>query len=74
MKLKSITTKFIFIGILTLTFIAIYITTGYIFTHHIEGEARKINLAGRERMLTLRITFHLHRLTDLPSPWEKEYT
>ncbi len=34
-------------GSIMLAFIAAYITATYIFTHHMEGEAVRINLAGR---------------------------
>ncbi len=53
LRFKSLTSKFIFISIIMLIFIALYITQGYIFTHEMEGEARRINLAGREMMLTI---------------------
>ena len=56
-------------GSIMLAFIAVYITATYIFTHHMEGEAKRINLAGRERMLTLSISYNImSSLALLPSP------
>ena len=52
-KFKSLTAKFVFMGSIMLAFIAAYITATYVFTHHMEGEAKRINLARRERMLTI---------------------
>jgi signal transduction histidine kinase len=71
-RFKSLTSKFIFLGIALLAFIAIYITATYIFTHHMKGEAARINLAGRQRMLTLSFSYQIMSLVALhPSP-EKE--
>lgn len=53
LKFKSLTAKFVFMGSIMLIFIGSYITSTYIFTHYIEGEAKRINLAGRERMPTI---------------------
>lgn len=60
LRLRSITKKFILIGTVVLTFFTVYIYAGYRFTHHMDGEARKINLAGRQRMLIRGISYFLY--------------
>lgn len=62
-KFRSLSLKFIFLGSIMLAFLAIYIYAGFLFTHHIKGEGRKINLAGRQRMLTFNIALHMHAIT-----------
>lgn len=71
-RFRSLTAKFIFIGSILLAFIAAYITAGYIFTHHMQGEAERINLAGRERMLTLAISYQVKSYLASPQSPEKE--
>ena len=53
LKFRSLTAKFVFIDSIAFAFIAAYIAATYVFTHHMEGEAKRINLARRERMLTI---------------------
>ncbi len=72
LKLPSLTTKFIFISIIMLIFIALYITAGYIFTHEMEGEARRINLSGRERMLTFNMALSIKTLIMSAPPFQGE--
>ncbi len=68
MAFRSLTAKYIFISSVTLIFFISYSVAGFVFTHFLEGDAKKINLAGRERMLTLDFTSHLHFITNsLPS-------
>ncbi|MBI4690518.1 MAG: PAS domain-containing protein [Nitrospirae bacterium] len=68
---KSLTAKFIFMGMIMLAFIASYITATYTFTHHMKGESKRINLAGRERMLLVEIAKHLLEIADMPLPGER---
>ncbi len=65
LRFRSLTAKFIFISSIMLAFIAAYITAGYIFTHHMKGEAVRINLAGRERMLMKTMSFNARTLLPL---------
>ena len=65
---KSLTTKCLFISIILLTFLAVFIIASFKFTHLMEGEARRINFAGRERMLTFDITSHMHFITASTYP------
>lgn len=60
LSLRSITKRFILIGAVMLIFFVIYIYAGYRFTHHMDGEARKINLAGKERMLMVGISYFIY--------------
>lgn len=56
-----------FISLILLSFFGIYVYAGFLFTQHMKGEATKINLAGRERMLTLRMAFRTRLSLDFPS-------
>lgn len=71
LRFRSLIAKFIFIGIVMLTFITAYVTVTYIFTHHIKGEATMINLAGKERMLSYMIAFHMEQIVDIPPSPER---
>lgn len=63
---NSLTAKYIFLSLILLTLTGIYVYADILFTQHMKGEARKINLAGRERMLTLNMAFHTQLIIDLP--------
>ena len=63
-KFRSLTAKFIFMGCIVLTFFVAYITAVYIFTHHLTGEANRINLAGRERMQYVDFARHMLELPE----------
>jgi len=67
-RFKSLTSKFIFVSIIMLSFLIVYLYASFSFTHLIDGEARRINLAGRERMLTFDITSHMHFITGNAFP------
>lgn len=51
-----------------LLFLTAYLYASFSFTYLIDGEARRINLAGRERMLTFDITSHMHFITGNSFP------
>jgi len=70
-RFRSLTAKFIFMGIIVLASIAAYITATYVFTHHMEGEAKRINLAGRERMIVVEVAKHLLEIADMPLSGER---
>lgn len=59
-KFRSLTSKFVFISIIIFSFFLVYTYASFRFTDRIDGEARRINLAGRERMLTFDMTSHMH--------------
>ncbi len=70
-RFRSITSKFIFISVILLGFLSVFVYSGFVFTRHIDGEATRINLSGRERMLFVDISRHLLELADLPASSEK---
>ncbi len=71
-KFKSIVTKLLFIGGMILVLISLYTYANFAFTRHIRGESTQINLAGKQRTLLVSITFHIHRMLDLPSYSDNE--
>jgi nitrate/nitrite-specific signal transduction histidine kinase len=56
---RSIITKYIVLGLIILTLIASFTILSFWFTNRIKGDARRINLAGRERMLSFQIAWLL---------------
>jgi signal transduction histidine kinase len=68
---RSLTAKFVFIGAITLSFLAVSIAQSYVFTHRMEGMARRINLAGRERMLMRSIGYRAMHILGLPPSSER---
>ncbi|MDI6745341.1 MAG: hypothetical protein QMD07_08200 [Thermodesulfovibrionales bacterium] len=71
-KFKSITAKFIFISGIMLAFLAVYIYADFRFTQHMKGEARRMNLISRERMLSIDIARHLFEIANIPSHQERD--
>ena len=63
-KFKSLTAKFILMGSVMLTFLAIYIASGYIFTHHISDEGTRINLAGSLRYRSFEMVWLVRRIVE----------
>lgn len=59
MFIRSIITKYIVLGLIILTLIASFTILSFWFTNRIKGDARRINLAGRERMLSFQIAWLL---------------
>ena len=59
--MRSIITKYIFIGLIILTLIASFTFLSFWFTNRIKGDARRINLAGRERMLSFEMAWLLNK-------------
>ena len=48
-RFKSLTAKFILISVIFIALISILTYASFVFTHHIKGEATRINLAGKLR-------------------------
>jgi signal transduction histidine kinase/nitrate/nitrite-specific signal transduction histidine kinase len=72
LKFKSLTAKFIFISSIMVTFLAIYVAAGFIFTHHMKGEAARINLAGQLRYRSFRMAWLSHKIVkNMPMPGAK---
>ncbi|MEK7788622.1 MAG: hypothetical protein AAB283_01775, partial [Planctomycetota bacterium] len=61
-KFKSLTAKFIFISSIIVTFLAVYVYAGFVFTHHMKGEATRINLAGQLRDRSFRMAWLSHKI------------
>jgi PAS domain S-box-containing protein len=61
---KSLTVKCIFISLTILSFIAILLYTSFRFTHHIEGEAAKINLAGEMRFRSFEMAWLAQKIVE----------
>ncbi len=58
---RSITAKYIVIGIIILSLIASFTALSFWFTNRIKGDARRINLAGRERMLSFEMAWLINK-------------
>jgi signal transduction histidine kinase/HAMP domain-containing protein len=69
---ESLKARFLLIVGVMVLLAVIYIAVGYIFTYRIKGEATTINIAGRQRMLTLSMTNHFHLLLERPSSPDSE--
>ena len=66
---KSLAAKYLFVSAIFLLLIGSFISRDFFFTQYMKGDARRVNLAGRERMLTYKIASHMHFITaSLASP------
>lgn len=68
---NSLTAKYTFISLLLLLFFGIYLYAGFLFSWHMSDVARKMNLAGRERMLTLRMSYHIPLIIEMKPSHDK---
>lgn len=64
LRFRSLTAKFIFISLIFIAFISLLVTSGFLFTHHIAGEAERINLAGQLRYSSFEMAWWLHRVLE----------
>lgn len=71
-KLRSLTAKYLLVSAIVLLFFSLYMIFSYQVTNHMEGDAKKINMAGRERMLTYRIASSLHFIMNSMPSSERE--
>jgi diguanylate cyclase (GGDEF)-like protein/PAS domain S-box-containing protein len=58
---RSLTSKYILIGLIVLLIIAAFTYTSFWFTTRLRNDARRINYAGRERMLNFEMAYLLNR-------------
>jgi nitrate/nitrite-specific signal transduction histidine kinase len=58
---RSLTTKYIFLGLVILGLIISFTALSFWFTNHIKNDARRINLAGRQRMLNFEMAWLLNK-------------
>ena len=59
--MNSLTAKYLFTGLLALGIIVSFTATSFYLTNRIDNDARRINLAGRERMLSFEMAWLLNR-------------
>lgn len=71
-KLRSLAAKYLFVSAVVILFFSVYSLAGFVFTYYMEGDAKKINLAGRTRMLTYKIASHLHFIVISAPSRERE--
>ncbi len=70
-RVKSITTKYTFLGLIALGLIASFISLSFWFTNRIKGDAKRINLAGKQRMLSYEMSWLLIPPRSLKEPGEE---
>ncbi|MFZ6007180.1 MAG: HAMP domain-containing protein, partial [Nitrospirota bacterium] len=63
-KFRSLATKYISISLIILAFIAIFVCASFNFTHHMKGEATKINLAGQMRFRSFEMAWLAQRIAE----------
>ncbi|MEK6690461.1 MAG: GAF domain-containing protein, partial [Nitrospirota bacterium] len=61
-RFRSLSSKLMFIGIVMLTFLAIYTYSDFRFTQHMKGNTTAINLAGQLRFLSFEISWNIQRI------------
>lgn len=59
---NSLTFKYAMLGLVLFIFVSVLVWFSFILTNYMQGESGKINLAGRQRVLTLRIALGMHAL------------
>lgn len=69
---KSIKSKFALIAFLAMSFVPIYILAGFIFTHTIKYEARRVNLAGDLRYRSYKMGLLAHKIGNSTDTKAKE--
>lgn len=72
LRFKSITTKFILIGLIMIFFTAAYLFRDYRFTQHIRGEATRINIAGQMRFRNFEMAWLIHKIAEAKRPELRE--
>ncbi len=58
---RSIVYKYAFVGLIILLMVGVFTGLSFWFTNRIKGDARRINFAGRERMLSFEISSLINR-------------
>ncbi|TAN43918.1 MAG: PAS domain S-box protein [Nitrospirae bacterium] len=71
LKFRSLTAKFIFISLIMIAFFAAFVIATYVFSHHIDDEAKRLNLAGRQRMLLATLAYKTMLIVNIPPSEEK---
>ena len=63
-KFGSISVKLMSVGIVMLTFLAIFIYRGFALTRHIRGEAARINIAGQLRFRSFEMGWLIQKIVE----------
>lgn len=72
MKLYSLKAKLIIIALICLLMISIYLFFDFRFTHHIKGDATRINLAGQLRFRSFEMAWLAHKIIREKNPDVRE--
>ena len=64
LNIKSLTVKFALIGITVITVISAFICFDLRFGAHMSEEAKRVNLAGMERMLMRSMAYNIRSFTE----------
>ncbi|MEK6693535.1 MAG: PAS domain S-box protein [Nitrospirota bacterium] len=59
--IRSLTAKYILIGLTVVFLIAIFTVISFLFTEYIKNDATRVNIAGRERMLSFKMAWLLNK-------------
>jgi PAS domain S-box-containing protein len=70
---RSLGRKYAFISLLLLAFFSTYLVASFLFLHYLSGDALKINIAGRQRMLTVALSSHMHFITSNEISSDREH-
>lgn len=68
MRLYSLKAKFVIIAFMCLLMISVYLFFDFRFTHHIKGDATRINLAGQLRFRSFEMAWLAHRIIGEKNP------
>lgn len=58
---RSLTAKYILIGLTIIFLIVLFTAISFLFTDHIKEDATRVNIAGRERMLSFKMAWLLNK-------------
>lgn len=70
--IHSLSAKYLLLSMLILAFFTLLVTATFQLTRHSQGESRKMNLAGRQRMLLFDLASHFHFLSGALSGLESD--
>ena len=71
-RFRSLATKFIFISLIIIVIIALYFYIDIRFASHIKGEAARINIAGRQSVLAMKMMYSAKGMLEPLSPSEEK--
>ncbi len=62
--LKSLTAKYVFVSLIVLLLISAFVAASFDFTHHMRGEAEKINKAGQLRYRSFKMAWYARKIAE----------